>query len=139
MNQQTIITTILGYFGNITVANGYENNLNTNVFEWRDSPLERSEFPAIVVNDVSNETTEDAPVRTLNLEIIVVNQGNTSPAQIRSMAQDVITAFSQIEAVAGVTAAGFERVEIDVEKEEKRTAAATLYAFVDYAAPDWEI
>jgi len=109
-----------------------------NVFEWRDSPLEPSELPAVIVRDTRNEVSpEDAQEHVLAMEIVLAATGDSSPADLRSWKQEVITAFKGIEAEEYVSGAAFRYSETSVEKLQKLFASALLAFEVYYYADEW--
>lgn len=109
-----------------------------NVFEWRDSPLEPSELPAVIVRDTRNEVSpEDEQEHTLTLELILAAAGESSPADLRSWKQDVITAVQSITEQEYVANAMFRYSETSVEKLQKLFASAILVLEVYYYANEW--
>jgi hypothetical protein len=131
--EQDIMTAVMTNMNNISIANGYTFDVGSNVFEWRDSPLNDGEFPAIIVKDVYNEVSEeDEKEHTLTVEIQLVDSGNSSPASIRAKVQDILTAFYLIIDEDFVASADFRSAEKAVEKADKRYSSAILTFFVYY-------
>jgi len=48
---QNIIAKIIANMLTISIANGFSFNISGHVFEWRETPLGNSEYPAIIVRD----------------------------------------------------------------------------------------
>ena len=96
--EQDIMTQVLANFNNISIANGYSFDINGHVYEWRDSDIPESIIRAIVVRDIHEEIVDqDDQMHRLELEITAFAYGNTGPALIRAMKQDILTAFSLIK------------------------------------------
>ena len=88
--RQTLIDNIKTQLQTITTGNGYETNLGSNVFEWRETPLQQSELPGIVIRDPSNQQTKTFGKHesVLKLEIEIYTQG--LPVVTRKAIADVI-------------------------------------------------
>lgn len=109
-----------------------------NVYEWRESPLEPSELPAVIVRDIRNEVSpEDEQEHTLTLELILAAAGESSPADLRSWKQSVIAAVQNISEQSYVATAMFRYSETSVEKLQKLFASAILVFEVYYYAKEW--
>ncbi len=135
--RQDIVTVLLGYMNNISIANGYSFDINSNVFEWRTGGLNDTEKPGLVLRDSFSDTVEGDSEHSLNIEIAIYAEGGTSPATIRAMMQDVLTAFQQIE--SSVEGAQFVSTEMEVDHQNKKEASAWLNFNVNYYTNRWEI
>ncbi len=112
-----------------------------NVFEWRTTPINNSELPAIIVRDPfdSIDETSDDGDHVLTIELIILLSGNTSPADLRTAIEAVLTAFSNIETLSGVIGAVYIGGEKDSEQAKKKFMAAYLTCEVYYLTERWEI
>ena len=101
MKRQKIITTIVEQMQLIRSANGFYSEAGKSVFEWLDKPLDKDEYPAIIVRDVS-DNTEDSQVlqHTLKIEVdIAVSNKALTTWDMREVTSDVLKAFGNIEEV----------------------------------------
>ena len=55
--RQSIVESIIARLQTITVANGYETNLGSNVFDWKLSAVQEGSLPCVALRD-TNETIE---------------------------------------------------------------------------------
>lgn len=144
IKRQQIVDAIKTRFQGITIANGYNSNLGSNVFEWRVTNLNNTEFPACVYRDVTNIRQEGAIGSfrwALNIEIQLITDGGTSAAEIRKIIADVYKAIGTDSKWSGiaVTTEQPESDEMDVEQHEKKQAGALIKLSIIYDAPRWEI
>jgi len=93
--RQLVVTALDTLLKTILVANGYNLGLGSNVFWWRDTPLQVSELPGLVCRD-----TNDTMVRAigqhehaLTIEIIALLESSDSGASIRQATADIIKAI----------------------------------------------
>lgn len=99
--RQKIIDAIIVRMSSILTTNGYVTNIGANVYDWR-TQFHEDELPAVSVCDLTAETvTPDGvsnPRRVahlLTVQIRVYAVRDETPANIRSMIADVITAIGQ--------------------------------------------
>ena len=136
--EQRICTNLETALKAISIANGYSVDISGNVFEWRFSDLGQSETPGIIWRDYLNEWEEDGEdSHRLYFQIAVIAAGNTSPATIRSIVQDIITAFYTLENKTVfdptyISGCYMVKVEKSVERHEKRVAGAQVDCYVEY-------
>ncbi len=93
--RQLVVTALDALFKTIKTANGYNTNIDTHVFWWRDTPLQQSELPAIQAKD-----TVDTIVRavgqhehSLEIEAIISLRSSDSGATARLAEADLIKAL----------------------------------------------
>jgi len=100
---QKIITAILSKLRTISVANGYETNVGSNVFEWRDNPLEESEMPGIILRDTFPEEiiTVGAHEHTLLIELFIFTKGADAVAQARTIIADINKVMGSVDRTWG--------------------------------------
>lgn len=138
--EQLICTDLDTALKAISIANGYSFNITGKVYEWRDSDLAESDVPGIIWRDYKNEIDpEGEESHVLRFEIVVVAAGNTSPATVRQMVQDAITAFFTLENKAvfpgkKVSGCYLNHVDKAVERNKKRLAAAKIDCYTTYTA-----
>lgn len=136
--EQLIINNLDTALKAISIANGYSVDISGNVFDWRDSDLKESESPGIIYRDYLNEWEVDGEdSHKLHFQIAIIAAGNTSPATIRAVVQDVITAFYTLEDKRVfdpkyVSGCYMVKVEKAVERAEKRVAGAQIDCYVEY-------
>ena len=148
--RQDIVTAVIAAMGSISVANGYNTDVNK-VFEWLDRPLKEdwTELPAIVVMDtddeVGTEETEgneasDLAEHKLYFEIYgFVSNADTTPAAARNLAEDIIEAFSGLDVKAlGIFGGSFLGNEMYTGIEKKRVGVCINRFFLRYLTRAWE-
>ncbi len=95
--RQSIIDTIDTQLKTILTANGYDTDLGSNVFEWRQVPLQASELPALIYRDAMSETeiiVLDKHTHKLTLEVEVKTEpGAIDGTLARKMIADVVKAI----------------------------------------------
>lgn len=99
MIRQKIVNAIVDQMKKISAANGFYSEAGGNVFEWLEKPLDKDEYPAIIIRDVSDDTVEDNTVanHTLKIEIDIAVSGRNAAWNMREVTSDVIKAFSFVE------------------------------------------
>jgi hypothetical protein len=81
----------------ILITGGYETNLGSHIFEWRDTALQESELPGLIWRDLVQET-DDTRVHNLDqhmlpVEMEIMAVGGTAITEIRKLIADVIRAI----------------------------------------------
>lgn len=141
--RQTLINNIKTQLQTITVANSYETNLGSNVFEWRESPLQQSELPAIILRDPSNQLvkTFGKHESVLRLELEIYTQG--TPATMRKAIADVIKCIgvegkkdNPFTVAEVIKFAGDE--EIETEHTEHKFAGVKMTFEIEYITDPWD-
>lgn len=100
---QLIITAILAKLRTISIANGYETEAGSNIFEWRANPLEETEMPGIVLRDTFPEEviTVGAHEHTLLIELFIFTTGADAVAQARKVIADINKAMGSVDRTWG--------------------------------------
>jgi hypothetical protein len=130
---------ILSNMLTISIAHGFSFNIGNNVFEWRDTPLADSEFPAIIIRDpTEGMIDEDENLHQLDLEVILIPApGDDSPESLRNKKQDVLNAFKLIENETYVSGAQYIGCENAVDHEKKKFASSLMRFQVIYPTERW--
>ncbi len=142
--RQSIIDAIDTQLKTILIANGYDTDLGSNVFEWRQVPLQESELPALIYRDVTSEIeiiVLDRHTHILNLEVEVKTQpGSTSGSLARKMIADVIKAIG-VDHTWGALAIKTDPVssEIVFEQHEKIITGAIINFEITYRTDLWRL
>ncbi|PHO10326.1 hypothetical protein CPG37_04570 [Malaciobacter canalis] len=99
MIRQKIVDTIIEKLKTISGSNGFYSEAGANVFEWLEKPLDKDEYPAIVVRDPADNVTDDFTItsHTLKIEVDIAVSGKNTPWNMREVTSDVIKAFSLVE------------------------------------------
>ena len=92
--RQQIIDAVKARFEAITVVNGYNYDLGSNVTEWKTVNHDEASLPALVFRDI-NEDSEPGPhpayINDLRMQVeIKTEEGATTSSAIRKMIADVI-------------------------------------------------
>ena len=140
---QNIIAKIITNMLTISVANGFSFNISGHVYDWRETPFDDAELPAIIVRDPAHRFTdgnEDVAENELDIEILLMAApDNTSPEDLRNKKQDVMNAFKLIENETYVTGAQYLDSEIQVEHEKKKMAGSLMRFKVWYPTDRWSL
>lgn len=140
MIRQIIVTTITDQMKKISAANGFYSEAGKNVFEWQDRKLDKDEYPAIIIRDVSKNSVDKNPLseHTLKVEIdIAISEGDQTPWNMREATSDVIKAFGSVEEELNYTC----RCTGDdfIVKTKDTTYGGVRVEFeVDYQSARWE-
>lgn len=144
--RQSIMECVVAEMKDISIANGYSFDIqdgeNTRVVEWRDEPIDlQTEDRGIIVRDPELKKMEETDIkRRLTVEIEFFEVGNTSPAEIRQMEQDIITAMKNVLRHGDVKNVEFFDSEMTVERAEKRISDSILTFYIDYYGNDeWTV
>ncbi|MBI3582378.1 MAG: hypothetical protein HY096_00325 [Nitrospinae bacterium] len=142
--RQSIMAAVKTRLESITVANGYDFNLGSHVYEWRTATLNDNEIPGIVFRDVQNVKIEGGPIAYfrwgLNIEIDIITQGGTSITDIRKMIGDVYKAIGTDHRWSGLAILTEQpnMDEIQSEQQEKKIAGAVIRLQIIYDTLVWE-
>lgn len=138
--RQQIVTALDARLKLITVANGYETNLGTNVKWYRQEPFAEAEI------GISCEDSETAPewigfgvqLHRMTVVIDAVLPATAQAPELRAAAADIVKAIG-----ADVTLGGLAEdcilgdVQMDVGQESVRAGGARLSAVFEYATDPW--
>lgn len=146
--RQQIMTAVAARLAGILVASGYETNLGENVFEWRDPSLQASELPALVYRDISDDRIEildlmgaDSHTQMgLTCEIeLHGSEGSTTPATLRSMIADVISAIGTDMTWGGLALfTEYLSDETSVGQADKIMGMTTVRIRINYIMKVWD-
>jgi len=140
--RQQIVDYLSTELKKILKTNGYNTDAGKNVFEWRDTPLQKTELPGIVFRDnLVNKTAGTIGMFRwlMRLEIAIFGK---SASEIRSVIEDVIRVIGNCsETRFGGVAADVEipEGEIVIERHDIVEGAAVLNFDVIYDAAKWSI
>lgn len=98
--RQKIVTEIVQQMVLINSQNGFYSEAGTHVFEWLETPLDKDEYPAIIVRDTM-DSVDDSHMsleHKLKIEIdIASKEGNNTTWDMREVSSDVLRAFGMVE------------------------------------------
>lgn len=143
--RQNIVTALDTLLKTIKVVNGYQTNAGLNVFEWRGTPLEQTDLPAILFRDttdpIDSEGVTDRADHLLTVELAMYAAGSTAPASSRVLIEDVLKALgsSPTLGVAAVYDMRPAASNLVAEHEGIRLAAASLTIQIRYRTSRWAI
>ena len=124
--QQDIIDALETLLATILTTGGYNTNAGQNVYENRSTPLNDTEMPAILFTydeDVEADTFQEE-LHTLTIEFELVAAGANARDDVRSIAEDVVTALAVDTTLSGLA----DDVELPREGSLKVEAAEQDYA-----------
>jgi len=140
MKRQNIVTTIVEQMQKISSANGFYSQAGENVFEWKEKPLDKDEYPAIIVRDVSDNTTDENQTldHKLKIEIDIATKGkDTATWDIREVISDVLKAFGLVENELNYICS-YNGSDSLVEQKDTLYGGARLEFTVAYHSGRWE-
>jgi len=137
--RQKIVTAIVDQMKFISSANGFYSEAGKNVFEWLDKPLDKDEYPAIIVRDPADNAADGQVLEhKLKIEIdIAVKDGKNATWNMREVSSDVIKAFGQVEDLLGYQCA-YSGNEFLVEHRDTVYGGVRLEFEVNYITSRWE-
>lgn len=140
--RQQIIDAIDARLKTIKTVNGYETDAGNNVFEWRATPLQDSELPALLFRDTTSpvdDETYSMHLHTLSVEITLVASGATSADIIRKMLADIQKAIGTDATWSGIAADTLLRtVDIGtVEHAEFKYTGGAINIAIQYLTERW--
>jgi hypothetical protein len=135
--RQTLITAIDTRLKQILVSpGGYNYNLGSSVHEWRSTPLDDSELPAVIYRDLEEvvSVTVGKHEHRMLLEIELALSGATVPATMRKGIADIVKALGVDLTFGGLAEdTEFEGTEaISIIQNERRIAGVILRFIVTY-------
>jgi hypothetical protein len=141
--RQDIITALKSQLGNIKITNGYNTDLGLSVHEWRLSPFDESELPAVEIRDeVSNVSQDNNNVYVDNaLDITITAYGSeTSAAGTRGRLylEDIFAAIGTDEQLGGgAYDINIDSGSLDAEQESTLNVAAIVKITAYYRVKKW--
>lgn len=129
----------------ILTTNGYNTDLGLNVFEWRDTPFELNELPAInwrdLLEDDSNATAGTIGYHnhgvTFELKVVTA-KGSTTAKEVRAILADLIAAVA-VDQTWDKLALRTDPVknEMEVEEAERIVGGMTVTLNIIYQTKKW--
>lgn len=139
MKRQTIIDTIVEQMKLISAASGFYSEAGKNVFEWLEKPLDKDEYPAIIIRDVADDT-QDGQVLNHSLKIevdIAISNKTTTVWDMREVTSDVLKVFGVVEDTINYQCA-YLGSEFLLEQKDTVYGGVRLTFSVDYQTSRWE-
>lgn len=107
--EQNIMDALEDLLETITVANGYNSNIGSNVEVWRTIPYNESELPALNIRDIRTDTetiiSEGANSKAdflMDVQIAVIGKGSDTAENIKKYVADVDTALGSDSTLSGL-------------------------------------
>lgn len=150
---QQVIDAIKDRFATITKANGYNCDLGSNVFEWRDldrSPFSVDEMPALNLKDPEMDIYVEA-IGTWTCDVVFnieafCTKGSTTASEIRTIIDCILRAIGADETFGGLTeyvefdSSGQNRpMKLEIAQDEKTVARASFRLRLVYRTNYWEL
>lgn len=139
MIRQTIVDEAIKQMKNISSSNGFYSEAGKNVFEWLEKPLDKDEYPAIIVRDPSDNIADQNNVfsHSLKIEIDIAVVGKNAPWNMREVTSDVIKAFKGVEDTLNFSCTCKGNDFIAEQKESLYGGVRVEFA-VEYQSMKWE-
>jgi hypothetical protein len=139
MKRQMIVDIIVDQMKKIQHENSFYSDAGKNVFEWLEKPLDKDEYPAIIIRDVSDDT-QDGQVLNHSLKIevdIAVSSKATTVWDMREVSSDVLKTFGVIEDTINYQCA-YLGSEFLLEQKDTVYGGVRLTFSVAYQTSRWE-
>lgn len=141
--RQQIIDALEARLQAISIAGGYRTDIGARVFEWRSTDLQKKDLPAILYRDGSapvDNGVADFLGHQLQVDIQIITQGATAPADLREMVADVLQAIG-VDATWGGLARNtlLTQVDMEIEQADKILGGASIALEIHYDTNDWSI
>lgn len=139
MKRQNIVTSIIEQMQSISGANGFLSEAGKNVYEWMSKPLDKDEYPAIIIRDVSDNTIDsDTLEHSLKIEIdIAINNKNLTTWNMREVTSDVLKAFGELEEILNYQCK-YQGSDFLVEHKDSVYGGVRLDFTIIYHTRRWE-
>jgi hypothetical protein len=137
--RQQIVTKADTLFKTILTANGYETNLGSHVFAWRDTAFSDAEILGMRYRDTAEEITPHAmgtEMHRLTIEAEIADLGSSAPENVRKAAADLEKALqTKLTWDSLALHTTFEASEMNVEQAENISAALKLEITIFFITP----
>lgn len=138
--RQLIVNQVIAQLQAIATANGFLTNVGASVFEWRDTPFQETELPALIFRDLDEPQELSSPrservLRSLHCLVQVVTVGDTPMRDIRQILADIEKAVGKGASdywgkFASNTRPRIARAILD--QESLKFAGSTFEFYIDY-------
>ena len=134
-----IVDTIAEQLKLISSANGFYSEAGKNVFEWLEKPLDKDEYPAIIIRDVSDDVKDDQILaHSLKIEIdLAISNKSTTLWDMREVTSDVLKAFSVIENIISYRCTYLGN-DFLIEQKDTVYGGVRLTFTIEYQTQRWE-
>lgn len=139
--KQLIIQQIITQLQNISIANGFSNNITT-IDDRRTATYNASELPAISVKDVLETVTKrnNNHINVVTINISIKTLGDTSIKDSRNISADVVKAIgidkslnNLIQDISTLSISSF-----DNEQESEKVASVIIEFTVTYITKEYD-
>lgn len=135
--RQSILDAVITRLKTITVANGYNLEIGSKVYDWKLAPLKPSDLPAIEVRDgeapIEISTMSGGMIHRLNITIIILTGGTTAAASARSGLADIVKALHTDRTFGGLVKMLIPvSSSIEMQQEENLLAAGQYVCTLAY-------
>lgn len=139
MKRQFIIDSIAEQLRLISATNGFYSEAGKNVFEWLEKPLDKDEYPAIIVRDVTDDVSDGQILEhSLKIEVdVAVSNKSTSLWDMREVTSDVLKAFGNLENTINYKCR-YLGSDFLVEQKDTIYGGVRITFSVSYETPRWE-
>ena len=133
--RQRIVNAIDTRFKAILVTGGYETNIGSHVFWWKDSPMQISDLPGMNCKDNSPDKELGCGVEdhVLPIAIEAATSGSTTPTDLRKIIADIEKAIGVDETWGGLAQATDLKEEgISIQQNENKVGLVNLTMVIEY-------
>lgn len=140
--RQQIVDALDTRLQTITTGNGYSANLG--VYEWLVTPLEESDLPAVIfrdtIDDIDDEKEFSRLDHPLTIELDVAASSSASPASVRELIRDILTAIGTDKYFGGLAYnTDVLSASLEVSEADQRLSGGQIIIEIKYKTALWTI
>ena len=138
MVREKIVYALVEHLKEIRAKNGYSSEAGLGVYEWLTKPLQRDQFPAIIVRDIADEVQDDGVFEhRLKIEIDIATKSKETLLELREIVADVLRAIGAFESSEHYRCESLSS-EFLLEHKESLFGAARVEFVVIYKTARWQ-
>lgn len=139
MKRQIIVDTIIEQMKLISSANGFYSEAGTNVFEWLEKPLDKTEYPAIIIRDISDDVSDNEILsHNLKIEVDIATKSKSETLwDMREVSSDVLKTFGIIEDTLSYRCSYLGN-DFLIDQKDTTYGGVRLNFVVEYKTTRWE-
>ncbi len=123
----------------ILTGSGYNSNLGSNIYEWRDEPIEEHHLPACIYRDFQDTTAQTFGNQEHRLQVSLDVFANCTAAVMRGIIADVTKCLGENLTLGGlcedIGAIGNETIK--TEYDDRRIFGISIKIEIQFVTANW--
>ncbi len=123
----------------ILTTNSYNSNLGSNIYEWREEPIEEHHLPACVYRDIQDTTAQTFGNQEHRLSVSLDVFANCTAAVMRGIIADITQCLGANLTLGGlcedIGVIGDETIR--VELDDRRMFGISIKIVIQYITGNW--